>query len=232
MCTAVLIGWDPATLPPPALGFTYEGAIGQPRDRRHLFATTWYTCSKTPLLPPPPYPSCSLLNGSVTTLAWVSCLLISPCRVLSQVLLSLAVTTAAVYSSLIKLSLLSQLLFHHKLYTFCTQNCDHTWQPPTPRPPPSGREIKWKKHYKNFLNVANAVQYLRTPLLPDFSLDTFSQYVFQTWKVPEIFWTLGLSRAFFRGCYAPSYLSLPIIWNVTNVIFYILCAWSCSYKLI
>ncbi len=185
MCTAVLIGWDPETPPPPALGFTYEGAIGQPRDGRHLFAAPWYTCSKTPLLPPPPYPSCSFLNGSVTTLAWVSYLLISPCRVLSQVLLSLAVTTAAcsflngsvttlawvsyllispcrvlsqvllslavttaaVYSSLIKLSLLSQLLFHHKLYAFCAQNCYHTWQPPPPAPPPpSGREIKKERN--------------------------------------------------------------------------------------
>jgi hypothetical protein len=94
--------------------------------------------------PPPPYPS-----WVMTTLAWVSFLLISPCRVLSQVLLSLAVTTAATHSWLVKLSLLPQLLFHHKLYAFCTQNCYHTWQPPTP-PPPPGREIKWNEHYKFF----------------------------------------------------------------------------------
>ncbi len=29
--TALRIGWDPATTPPPALGLIYEGAIGQPR---------------------------------------------------------------------------------------------------------------------------------------------------------------------------------------------------------
>jgi hypothetical protein len=28
---AVLIGWDPATSPPPAYGLIYEGAIGQSR---------------------------------------------------------------------------------------------------------------------------------------------------------------------------------------------------------
>ncbi len=32
MCTAVLIGWDPATPHPPQMGLAYEGAIGQ-----HLF---------------------------------------------------------------------------------------------------------------------------------------------------------------------------------------------------
>ncbi len=32
LCTAVLIGWDPATPPPPpSFGLIYEGAIGQPR---------------------------------------------------------------------------------------------------------------------------------------------------------------------------------------------------------
>jgi hypothetical protein len=32
LCTAVLIGWDPATPPLPlAFGLIYEGAIGQPR---------------------------------------------------------------------------------------------------------------------------------------------------------------------------------------------------------
>jgi hypothetical protein len=33
LCTAVLIGWDPETLPPspPAFGLLYEGAIGQPK---------------------------------------------------------------------------------------------------------------------------------------------------------------------------------------------------------
>ncbi len=32
LCTAVLIGWDPATHPfPPAFGLIYEGAIGLPR---------------------------------------------------------------------------------------------------------------------------------------------------------------------------------------------------------
>jgi hypothetical protein len=34
MCTAVLIGGDPATSsipPPPTLGLIYEGAIGQPK---------------------------------------------------------------------------------------------------------------------------------------------------------------------------------------------------------
>ncbi len=30
-CTAVLIGRDPATPPPPAFGLIYEGSIGQPR---------------------------------------------------------------------------------------------------------------------------------------------------------------------------------------------------------
>ncbi len=30
MCTAVLIGEDPTT-PPPPFGFIYKGAIGQPR---------------------------------------------------------------------------------------------------------------------------------------------------------------------------------------------------------
>jgi hypothetical protein len=40
-CTAVLIGWDPATPPPlsPTFELIYEGAIGQ--DRRHLFETPW-----------------------------------------------------------------------------------------------------------------------------------------------------------------------------------------------
>ncbi len=31
LCTAVPVGWDPVTPPPPAFGFIYEGAIGQPR---------------------------------------------------------------------------------------------------------------------------------------------------------------------------------------------------------
>ncbi len=31
MCTAVLIGLNPANPPPPAFGLIYEGAIGQPR---------------------------------------------------------------------------------------------------------------------------------------------------------------------------------------------------------
>ncbi len=37
MCTAVLIGWDPATLPPPpTFGLMNEGAIGQPRKTTSL----------------------------------------------------------------------------------------------------------------------------------------------------------------------------------------------------
>ncbi len=36
LCTAVLIGRDPANPPPPPIfGLIYEGAIGQ-QDRRHL----------------------------------------------------------------------------------------------------------------------------------------------------------------------------------------------------
>ncbi len=31
LCTAALIGWDPANPPLPAFGLIYEGAIGQPR---------------------------------------------------------------------------------------------------------------------------------------------------------------------------------------------------------
>jgi hypothetical protein len=46
MCTAGLIGWDPTsdnTSPPsPAFGLIFEGAVGQPRYRRHLFVTTRY----------------------------------------------------------------------------------------------------------------------------------------------------------------------------------------------
>jgi hypothetical protein len=38
LCTAVLIGNCP---PPPAFGVLYEGAIGQPRYRRHLFVSPW-----------------------------------------------------------------------------------------------------------------------------------------------------------------------------------------------
>jgi hypothetical protein len=42
MCTAVLIGRDLATSPPPpALGLIYEGAILVSQDRRHLFVTPW-----------------------------------------------------------------------------------------------------------------------------------------------------------------------------------------------
>ncbi len=43
MCTAVLIGWDPAASPPPShphLGF-YTRALLVSKDRRHLFITPW-----------------------------------------------------------------------------------------------------------------------------------------------------------------------------------------------
>ncbi len=35
-CAAVLIGWDPATSPPPSFGLIYEGAIGHPRQMTSL----------------------------------------------------------------------------------------------------------------------------------------------------------------------------------------------------
>ncbi len=45
LCTAVHIGWDPASPPhPSAFGLIHEGAIGQLRYRRHLFLTP---CSYT-----------------------------------------------------------------------------------------------------------------------------------------------------------------------------------------
>ncbi len=40
MCTAVLIGWDPAIPPSPHLG-TYTRALLVSQDRWHLFVTTW-----------------------------------------------------------------------------------------------------------------------------------------------------------------------------------------------
>ncbi len=42
MCTAVLIGWDPATPSlPPHLDSYYEGVLLVSKDRRHLLVTPW-----------------------------------------------------------------------------------------------------------------------------------------------------------------------------------------------
>jgi hypothetical protein len=38
MCTAVLIGWNPAIPPPPVFGLIYEGTIGQPRLTHLVYA--------------------------------------------------------------------------------------------------------------------------------------------------------------------------------------------------
>jgi hypothetical protein len=40
LCTAVLIGWNPASPPPPHLG-SYTRALLVSQDRRHLFVTPW-----------------------------------------------------------------------------------------------------------------------------------------------------------------------------------------------
>ncbi len=40
MCTVILIGWDPTTAHPPAIGLVYEGAIGQPRIDDISFTVT------------------------------------------------------------------------------------------------------------------------------------------------------------------------------------------------
>ncbi len=39
MCTVVLIGWDPATTPPPPHLGSYTSALFVSQDRRHLFVT-------------------------------------------------------------------------------------------------------------------------------------------------------------------------------------------------
>jgi len=41
MCTAVLIGWDPATPPFPPHCDSYTRALLVSKDRRHLFVTPW-----------------------------------------------------------------------------------------------------------------------------------------------------------------------------------------------
>jgi hypothetical protein len=66
------------------------------------------------------------------------------------------------HSSLVKLSLLSQLLFHHKLYTFYTQTVitHDSLQPPAPPPlPPLWQRNKMKETLQIFLNVANVVHF-------------------------------------------------------------------------
>jgi hypothetical protein len=52
LCSAALIGWDPATSPPPAFGLKYEGhldsntrALLVSQDRRNLVVTSWATVS-------------------------------------------------------------------------------------------------------------------------------------------------------------------------------------------
>jgi hypothetical protein len=47
LCTAVLIGWDPATPPLRPLLGSYTRALLVSQDKRHLFVTTW--CHMTPL---------------------------------------------------------------------------------------------------------------------------------------------------------------------------------------
>jgi hypothetical protein len=45
MCTAVLIGWGPATPPPPRIWTRITRALLVSKDRRHLFVTPWWNLS-------------------------------------------------------------------------------------------------------------------------------------------------------------------------------------------
>ncbi len=56
LCTAVLIGWDPATLPPPPRIWAHrQGALLVSQDRQHLFVTPWFS------------PSCDFLTFEFST---------------------------------------------------------------------------------------------------------------------------------------------------------------------
>jgi hypothetical protein len=63
LCTALLIGWNPATLPPPAFGLIYEVAILVSQDGRDIFViftgTTNVQCCGSGMFIPDPdfYPS-------------------------------------------------------------------------------------------------------------------------------------------------------------------------------
>ncbi len=58
LCTAVLIGWDPPTLPSPRIWAHIQGALLVSQDRQQLFVTPWFS------------PSCDFLTFEFSTTRW------------------------------------------------------------------------------------------------------------------------------------------------------------------
>ncbi len=74
MCTAVLIGWDPATpsLPPHLDSWTHTTrALLVSKDRRHVFVAPWYYGSKRQLYRSGVSDSDSFLAFTKTTVLWI-----------------------------------------------------------------------------------------------------------------------------------------------------------------